>query len=111
MNIDYLESLFNDFGLVDYTFIFISIGGFWSIFYDIICSFCAYIQEKAWRVSDYEKIIYKLNELNNLNFLNLDFEEKEVYYNAIDSYNKRLRKLKNMEKLKNKIANLFKKKK
>lgn len=102
-----LENIVNDIGLVDFMFICFCIGYVTCMIHDILFSFIDYINNKVWYVRDYEKIIYTYVGPYD----GIGIEEEEIIVNAHINYEKRLNKRKNIENLKNKIANLFKKKK
>ena len=102
-----LENIVNKIGLNDFMFVCIFIGYIIAMLNDFIVSFMNYLNEKSWRINDYEKIIYDYIGTYD----GIDIEEKEIIINAHNNYKKRLNKVNNIENLKNKISNLFKKKK
>lgn len=56
-----------------------------------------YLNEKAWKVRDYERIIY-------MNLTPYDVVlDKEIVFNAINNYEKRETKIKNLDRFLNKF--------
>ena len=78
--------------------IFVS-GVLFNMLQDLIMSITNYLNEKAWKVRDYEKIIYM-----NLRPYDIDtIEDKEIVFNAIKNYEKRETKRKNLDRFLNKF--------
>lgn len=75
------------------------VGIMFSMLQDLIFSITDYLREKSWRVRDYERIIGK-----NLKPYDLyTIEDKEIVCNAINNYEKRETKRKNLDRFLNKF--------
>ena len=94
-----MEEIFNNYSLSDILLIGFFIGIIFNMIQDIIISLIDYLQEKAWRVKDYEKIIY---EYLNTYDVYTD-EEKEIIATARNNYNKKLKKRKKIDNFFNKF--------
>ena len=76
------------------------IGGIiFSMLQDLNTSIINYLNEKAWKVRDYERIIY----MNLTPFDVVLVEDKEIVFNAIKNYEKREIKRKNLDRFLNKF--------
>lgn len=77
------------------------IGGIiFSMLQDLNTSIMNYLNEKAWKVRDYERIIFM-----NLRPYDIDtIEDKEIVCNAINNYEKRITKRKNLDRFLNKFG-------
>jgi hypothetical protein len=76
--------------------IFVS-GILFNMLQDLIMSIINYLNEKAWKVRDYERIIY-------MNLTPYDVVlDKEIVFNAIKNYEKREIKRKNLDRFLNKF--------
>lgn len=74
--------------------IFVS-GILFNMLQDLIMSITNYLNEKAWKVRDYERIIY-------MNLTPYDVVlDKEIVFNAIKNYEKREIKRKNLDRFLN----------
>ena len=97
-------------------FILIFAGFFTCMIYGLIFSFTNYLNDKAWRVYDYEKTLYYLYD----NFFNKNMDVKSAIVNATHSsgshsledayisYSEKLERKNNYKKYFNKIKNFFK---
>lgn len=75
------------------------LGILFNMLQDLITSIINYLNEKAWKVRDYERIIGK-----NLKPYDVDtIEDKEIVCNAINNYEKREIKRKNLDRFLNKF--------
>lgn len=88
--------------------IFVS-GILFNMLQDLITSIINYLNEKAWRVIDYEEIFYKIDQVymnydakNDLTE-NLSKEEILLVNEGINNYKKRLQKRKNLDRFLNKF--------
>ena len=78
--------------------IFVS-GILFNMLQDLIMSITNYLNEKAWKVRDYERIIFM-----NLRPYDIDtIEDQEIVCNAINNYEKREIKRKNLDRFLNKF--------
>ena len=78
--------------------IFVS-GILFNMLQDLIMSIINYLNEKAWKVRDYERIIGKNLEPYDV----YTIEDKEIVCNAINNYEKREIKRKNLDRFLNKF--------
>lgn len=75
------------------------LGVLFNMLQDLIMSIIDYLREKAWKVRDYERIIFM-----NLRPYDIDtIEDKEIVCNAINNYEKRETKRKNLDRFLNKF--------
>lgn len=75
------------------------LGILFNMLQDLIMSITNYLNEKAWKVRDYERIICM-----NLKPYDVDtIEDKEIVCNAIKNYEKRETKRKNLDRFLNKF--------
>lgn len=75
------------------------LGLIFNMLQDLIMSIIDYLREKAWKVRDYERIIYM-----NLRPYDIDtIEDQEIVCNAINNYEKRETKRKNLDRFLNKF--------
>lgn len=75
------------------------LGILFNMLQDLIMSITNYLNEKAWKVRDYERIIFM-----NLKPYDVDtIEDKEIVFNAIKNYEKREIKRKNLDRFLNKF--------
>lgn len=94
-----LLSFVKEFGILDYTFVFIALGMLFDVFISFINSISTYLFYKGFLNSKYEKIIYyNVSPYSG----NLNNEEKELVLSVNNSYSKYL-------KIKEKRSNFFKK--
>lgn len=94
-----LLNLVKDYGVVNYTFIFILIGMLFDIFISLINSFIMYLSFCTWLKNDYEKIIYYNVSPDSDNLNN---KEKELVLSVNNSFSEYLKR-------KEKRSNFFKK--
>lgn len=85
------------------------LGILFNILQDLIMSITNYLNEKAWKVLDYEEIFYKIDQVymnydakNDLTE-NLSKEEILLVNEGINNYKKRLQKRKNLDRFLNKF--------
>lgn len=75
------------------------VGFTFSMLQNLIMSITDYLREKAWKVQDYERIIFM-----NLRPYDIDtIEDQEIVCNAINNYEKREIKRKNLDRFLNKF--------
>ena len=89
-----MEELLKTMNVSDIFFGGFILGMIFNMINDVISSLIDYLREKAWRVSDYEEVIY--NYLGSYD--GKDAEEKEIIINAHLEHTKRMNKRKNLDK-------------
>ena len=94
-----MEEILSNYSVSDILIFGFIIGMVFNMIQDIIMSLIDYLREKAWRVNDYEKVIYE----HVGSWDGDDAEEKEIINNAHVEYEKRLQKRKNLDKFLNKF--------
>lgn len=75
------------------------VGIMFSMLQDLIMSITNYLNEKAWKVRDYERIIC----MNLRPYDVVLVEDIEIVFNAIKNYEKRETKRKNLDRFLNKF--------
>ncbi len=88
-------------------FAYITVGFWFSIIYDVLLSIIDLIREEAWRIRDYERIIYYLVSNNE----KVAFDDKDVdnIHCAVSREEKRINKRNKIIWRKEKILSFFKK--
>lgn len=87
-------------------FVYILIGVIFSAIYDIILGIANFLREEAWRVIDYEKIIYCLYTGQKFLF---DREDLKNIAFAISRYDKQKKKDEKINQRIEKVKSFFKK--
>ena len=95
-----MEQLLNNYSLSDIIIFSFFAGIIFNIIQDLINSLIEYIQNKAWLVNDYERIIYSYNKNSAFEFSE---EDMNIEDEAIKNYEKRMKKRENLEKFLNKF--------
>ena len=83
----------------NFIFVIFILGVLFNMLQDLIMSIIDYLNEKAWKVRDYERIIY----MNLTPYDVVLVEDKEIVFNAIKNYEKREIKRKNLDRFLNKF--------
>ena len=102
-----MESLINNVDLSDMMIISLIAGYIFCILEHGLERFLDYLECKAWRINDYERIIYLLNKENSLSFTDEDFE---TMYEAINNYAITLEREEKRKEKREKFLNKFRKK-
>jgi len=93
-----MEEVLSVYQINDILIIGFIIGMVFNMIQDLITSLMNYLNEKAWRVRDYERILYRTYE-----DIKYDEEDIECMGEAVINYKKRLQKRENLDKFLNKF--------
>lgn len=93
-----MESVLSDYSLNNITLYCFTLGIMFNMMQDLIMSLINYLNNKAWRVNDYERILYKTYE-----DIKYDDKDIECMGQAIVNYKKYLNQKEKREKFLNKF--------